>query len=136
MDNGKMETLFKFIDWVKLKIKLNSGEHVPPIVHEGDIWWISFGKNIGFEINGKSEWFSRPGVILKKLSIGFYLVAPTTSKIHNGNWYVKIRDTRKDSYVCLHQIRTIDYRRLSNKIGQIESLEFIRIKVTFHELYK
>lgn len=131
-----METLFKFIDWLKLKIKLDSGEHIPPIVYESDIWWISFGKNIGSEINGKSEWFSRPGVILKKLSIGFYLVAPTTSKIHSGNWYVKIRNGKRDSYVCLHQVRTIDYRRLSNKVGQVESSEFIIIKQRFHELYK
>jgi mRNA-degrading endonuclease toxin of MazEF toxin-antitoxin module len=136
MDNEGMETIFKFIDWLKLKIKLDSGEHRPPIVHEGDIWWVSFGKNVGSEINGKSEWFSRHGVIIKKLSVGFYLVAPTTSKIHHGNWYIRIRNTKKDSYVCLHQVRTIDYRRLSNKAGQVESSEFITIKERFYELYK
>lgn len=131
-----MDALFKFIDWIKLKIKLDLVQRTIPPVDERDIWWISFGKNIGSEINGKSEWFSRPGLILKKLSHGFYLVAPTTSKQHTGCWYVKIRQTHKDSYVCLHQMRTIDYRRLSNRIGQISSSEFIAIKEKFHELYK
>lgn len=131
-----MDILDKFLEWIKLKMRLNSGTHKPPLVHERDIWWISFGKNIGSEINGKSVWFSRPGIILKRLSNGFYLVAPTTSKIHNGNWYIKINHEKKDSYVCLHQIRTIDYRRLSNKIGQVDALEFTFIKERFHELYK
>lgn len=121
---------------MKLKLQLDSGNHIPPIVYESDIWWISFGKNIGSEINGKSEWFSRPGVVLKKLSSGFYLVAPTTSKVHNGNWYIKITQKKNNNYVCLHQIRTIDYRRLSNKIGQVDALEFNIVKQRFHELYK
>lgn len=131
-----METFLKFIDWMRLKISLDTIQRIVPPVNERDIWWISFGKNIGSEINGKSEWFSRPGLILKKLSHGFYLVAPTTSKIHSGNWYIKIRNSKRDSYVCLHQVRTIDYRRLSNKVGQVESSEFITIKERFHELYK
>jgi mRNA interferase MazF len=131
-----METFLKFIDWMRLKISLDTVQRAIPPVNERDIWWISFGKNIGSEINGKSEWFSRPGLVLKKLSHGFYLVAPITSKQHTGYWYIKIRLTHKDSYVCLHQIRSIDYRRLSNRIGQINSPEFIIIKEKFHELYK
>lgn len=107
-----------------------------PVVHEKDVWWVSFGKNIGSEINGKSEWFSRPGLIIKKLSADFYLVAPTTSKIHTGNWYAQIKLQKGDSYVCLHQIRTIDYRRLYSRIGQIESVEFMAVKYKFHALYK
>lgn len=131
-----MDTLFKFIDWIKLKIRLDSETPKPPLVNERDLWWISFGKNVGFEIDGKSELFSRPGVILKKLSSTFYLVAPTTSRERSGNWYVKITQVNKISYVCLHQIRTIDYRRPSNMIGQIESSEFLKIKEGFTNLYK
>lgn len=131
-----MEILFKFIDWLKLKITLDSTSHRPPLVDGRDIWWISFGKNIGSEINGKSRLFSRPGVILKKLSNRFYLVAPTTSKDHTGSWYVKITYTNRHTYVCLHQIRTLDYRRLSNKIGQIDDEQFNRIKEGFADLYK
>jgi mRNA interferase MazF len=131
-----MDTLSKFIDWIKLKMALDSISYKPPLVDERDIWWISFGKNIGSEINGKSRLFSRPGIVLKKLSSKFYLVAPTTSKEHTGSWYVKITYSNKQTYVCLHQIRTLDYRRLSNKIGQIDDAQYNKIKDGFLDLYK
>lgn len=136
MDNKGMDTLFKFIDWLKLKIKLDSRRCNIPLVNERDIWWISFGKNIGSEINGKSGLFSRPGIILKKLSSSFYLVAPTTSKNHTGSWYIKIKQAGRDTFVCIHQIRTIDYRRLSTRLGQIDEEDFILIKEGFINLYK
>ena len=36
-----------------------------------------------------------PGLILKKLSRGFFLVAPTTSQKKEGSWYVEIRQEGK-----------------------------------------
>lgn len=132
-----MEIIDKFFEWIKLKMKLDSGTHKPPLVHERDIWWISFGKNVGSEINGKSELYSRPGLVLKKLSSGLYLVAPTTSKSKMGNWYIEIQISGKTkTYICLHQIRIIDYRRLWSKIGQIDSAKFLQVKERFHNLYK
>ena len=107
----------KFLEWIKLKTKLNNLASDPPIVHERELWWVSFGENIGSEMDGKSSLFSRPGLILKKLSRGFYLVAPTTTKIKEGSWYLTINHGGKDMCVCLHQIRTIDYRRLSSLMG-------------------
>lgn len=136
MDNTIMDTLFNFIDWLKLKIRLNLTKYTPPFVQEREIWWISFGQNVGSEINGKSNKFSRPGVVIKKLARNFYLVAPTTSKERTGNWYVKIQQNNSVSYVCIHQIRTIDYRRLLAKMGQIDESDFIKIKTAFTELYK
>lgn len=68
----------RFLEWIKLKEKLHDIEAGSPTVKERDLWWVSFGENIGSEINGKSNLFSRPAVILKKLSRGFYLVVPTT----------------------------------------------------------
>lgn len=131
-----MEIIDKFLVWIRVKMKLNMNSHKPPIVQERDIWWISFGQNIGTEINGKSVKFSRPGIILKKLSSKFYLVAPTTSKERTGNWYITIKQKTTTTYVCLHQIRTIDYRRLYGKMGQINEPNFILIKKSFIELYK
>ncbi len=131
-----METVLKFIDWFKMKIRLDSAIYKPPLVSERDIWWISLGKNVGSEINGKSHKFSRPGIILNKLSGSFYLIAPTTTREHKGNWYVKIRQSQKESYVCLHQVRTIDYRRLLEKLGQIDESDFKQIKQCLMDLYK
>ena len=128
--------LKKFLDWIKLKEKLHEIASDAPIVKERDLWWVSFGENVGSEMNGKSELFSRSALIIKKLSRGFFLVAPTTSMPHQGSWYVKIKHAGKDTFVCLHQIRTIDYRRLSSQLGQIDENDFEAVKKAFHHLYK
>ena len=36
---------------------------------------------------------------------------------------------------CLQQSRSIDYRRLSNKLGEIDSEDFKSIKTHFQKLY-
>lgn len=126
----------RFIEWIGLKEKLHNNNPKPPLVKERDLWWISIGENIGSEINGKSKLFSRPGIILKKLSHGFYLIVPTTSQKREGTWYQKIIYDGKDTYACLHQIRTIDYRRLSTRFGQIDGDDFLKLKEAFDRLYK
>lgn len=126
----------KFLEWIKLKEKLHGVAADPPLAKERDLWWVSFGENIGSEMNGKSVLFSRPAIIIKKLSRGFFLIAPTTSVRHEGTWYVKIKQAGKDSVVCLHQIRTIDYRRLSTRLGIVDEEDFKRIKDAFSKLYK
>ena len=128
--------LRKFLDWFKLKVKLEEKNHIPPLVKERDVWWMSLGKNIGSEINGKSELFSRPGIIIKKLSKSTYLIAPTTTKQKTGTWYVPIKYEQKDMNICLHQIRVVDYRRLSTKLYQLDTEDFNRVKIQFWNLYK
>ena len=124
-----------FLKWCGLKEKLDKNTAKAPFVREREVWWVSFGENVGSEINGKSDLFSRPAVIFKKLAHGFFLVAPTTTKEHTGTWYVPIVFNKKETYICLHQIRVIDYRRLSSRIGQISDDDFRAIKKGFKELY-
>ncbi len=126
----------RFLEWIALKEKLHDTHYAPPLVKERDLWWVSFGENVGSEINGKSLLFSRPGIILKKLSREFYLVALTTSQIKQGTWYTQIRQEGKDMFVCLHQVRTIDYRRLSTRLGIVDEEDFGRVKKAFRRLYK
>jgi mRNA-degrading endonuclease toxin of MazEF toxin-antitoxin module len=49
---------------------------------------------------------------------------------------VHVRLGNQDEYVCLNQIRTIDYRRLSSKVGQIDTDDFDRVREAFWRLYK
>lgn len=37
----------KFLEWIHLKEKLDEKQNSPPLVNEGDMWWISFGENVG-----------------------------------------------------------------------------------------
>lgn len=126
----------KFLEWIGLKEKLNTATHEPPLVSERDIWWASVGENVGLEIDGKSKLFSRPVIIFKKLAHGFYLVVPTTTQQRKGTWYVDFRQQGEDMVACLHQVRTIDYRRLFSKLGELDDQDFIRIKEKFHRLYE
>lgn len=129
-------TIKRFLNWITLKQKLHDAEHKPPLISERDIWWVSFGENIGSEMNGKSDRFSRPALIVKKLAHGFYLVAPTTTKKREGSWFVKVTLSDIDEYVCLNQIRTIDHRRLYSKLGQLDTDDFKRVRDGFWHLYK
>lgn len=131
-----LNVIKRFLEWMAMKEKLHNMDAKPPLVSERDIWWVSIGENIGSEINGKSKLFSRPAVIVKKLSHTFYLIAPTTSQKKEGTWYVPIKQEGKDMLVCLHQIRTVDYRRLSTRLGVTDEEDFRRTKEAFLKLYK
>src|SRR3989344_1677889 len=125
----------RFLEWIGLKERLHSTDHKPPFVSERDMWWVSLGENVGSEMNGKSDRFSRPVLIVKKLAHGFYLVAPTTKQPHKGSWYAHVHLGKQDEYVCLNQIRTIDHRRLFSKLGQIDTDNFEKVRIAFKKLY-
>lgn len=126
----------RFLKWICLKQRLDEATHRPPLVSDGEIWWAGIGENIGSEINGKSNQFSRPVIILKKLAHGFYFVIPTSTQIREGSWYVKFRHRALDMVACLHQARAVDHRRLSSKLGTLDDEDFARIKSGFHALYQ
>lgn len=125
-----------FNNWLELKEKLHNLKSPAPLVSEGEIWWASLGQNIGSEINGKSSLFSRPVIIYRVFAHGFYLVIPTTTQFKEGTWYVRVAQKNRLISVCLHQIRAIDYRRLSNRIGRLDDKDLVRVKDGFDSLYK
>ena len=124
-----------FDRWNKKKKALDVGTHQPPLVSEGEIWWASIGENVGSEIGGKSDLFSRPVIILKKLAHGFYFIIPTTTQMRNGSWYVSFRQKNQGMTACLHQARAIDHRRLSSKLGTLDDTDFERVVNGFGALY-
>jgi mRNA-degrading endonuclease toxin of MazEF toxin-antitoxin module len=125
-----------FLQWMGLKGALHERHHEPPYVSNGDIWWASVGENVGSEINGKSNQFSRPVIIYKKLSHSFYFVVPTTTQEKQGTWFVPIRQRDTKMFACLHQARAIDYRRLSSKLGTLDDEDLDRVHAGFRSLYK
>ena len=126
----------RFLEWIKLKEKLHTNIYKPPLFREGEIWWCSFGENIGNEINGKSDLFTRPALIYKKLSSNIFMAIPTTSQERIGTWFVPVVLGSKKSTVVLNQARVIDFKRLSTKIGELSDVEMNNVRTKFHELYK
>lgn len=125
----------RFLEWIGLKEKLDLSPAQVPLVHEGEIWWASLGENVGFEINGKSKLFTRPVLIYKKLTRGFYFVIPLTTQMKVGTWYVSLSLHGKGQVACLHQGRSIDARRLYSRLGRLDDMGLEKLRRAFRSLY-
>lgn len=90
----------RFDEWSIEKRRLhNYGRQTG--VKTGELWWCAVGENIGVEINGKGEVFTRPVLVLKKLSKFGFMGISLTSQVHERSWYVKLRFRGKDEYAVL-----------------------------------
>ena len=92
------KTVKRFLEWIGLKEKLHNSVHKPPLFKEGEVWWCSFGENIGIEVNGKGGKFSRPAIIFKKLSADGFFAIPLSTQIKSGTWCA--------DYASQHQMRS------------------------------
>ena len=124
------ELLEKLKAWFKLKTKIVSIENTI-LFREREILWCSIGINVGEEQNGKNQFFNRPVLILRKLTRNSFIGLPLTSKIKSGSWYVPITLHEKTSRVLINQVRILDKKRLTNKIGQLDSKDFDEVKRRF-----
>lgn len=125
----------RFLQWIRIKQRLDDGEHLPPWVSEGDLWWCSVGENVGIEAGGKSSTFTRPVVILKKFSPLGFLCVPLTTKQRHGIWYVQFIYNSIHQVAMLNQTRTISYKRLDRKMGMLDETDFTKIKEAFVRLF-
>lgn len=125
----------RFDEWFRVKERIHYGASAPKI-NEGDIWWCGFGENVGIEINGKSARFSRPVLIMKKLSRQGFMGIPLTSQEKTGSWYAEFIFLGKPEYAALCQARVMSCSRLYEKIGRIPDSDLEIVKKAFHELYK
>lgn len=124
----------RFLAWIRLKMRLNHVNRMPDI-NEGEIWWAAVGKNVGVEINGKNEQFSRPVLIYRKLSREGFMGIPLTSQRHAGTWYFRISLRDKASIAVLAQARTMSVSRLYSKMGEIPRAEMEVLRRKFVALY-
>ena len=100
-----------------------------------EIWWCGLGQNIGDEENGKGKDFRRPILILKKLSKNTSLIVPITKSLKEHKFRIKIGIIKNENAsVIMSQIKTIDTKRLSLKIGMIDKNIFEQIKKSFRHL--
>ena len=129
----------RFIDWTKNKMLHNFFKiNVDLYFREKEIWWVAFGKNIGFETDGKHDLFERPAVILKKYSKDMCFILPLTSKVKMPlPWYqfvVEIED--KISAINVTQGRAISSRRLLRKKGILDVGTYDRLLDLFVRQFK
>ena len=114
-------------EWNSLKNEISQSKKTI-LFKEGEIWWCSLGCNIGSESFGKGKNFSRPVLVLKKLSHETSICIPLTSKVKVGSWFAKISILSTDRYVMLNQIRMIHIKRFQRRLTHIESSDFLNVK--------
>lgn len=129
-----------YSDWMNVKVKIQHSAAKDKLkgYHEGDVFWMCLGENIGAEQDGKSEHFSRPVLIIKGFSRHLVLGIPLTTRQKTGKYYstFKIPTSEKQSTALLTQIRAIDVARISGKrIGKIDKATLEKIKRDFVKMF-
>lgn len=124
------------MDWIKSKELLHYKNKL--ITYEdGDVVWCAIGQNVGYEINGKSDKFSRPVVVIKKCTNNIFIGIPLSTKInlnHNDVTGISFQDVNQ--IAILNQVRSFDARRVYHNIGKLETEAFLKIKSDFINLLK
>jgi mRNA interferase MazF len=123
--------MYKDFDKWNEKKKILNAKNLNKILFfsTGEVWWISLGLNLGFEMNGKGEDFMRPAIILKKYNHYSFLALPLSTSKKSNRYCIPIGIIDgKEAIANLSQIRNIDSKRLVNKIGYIENELFRIIK--------
>lgn len=98
------------------------------LFHEREIWWCSLGVNVGFEQDGKNDFFERPILVIKKFNKDVLWILPLTRSDKSNKYHYRIKqDEENDSMVILSQLRLISSKRLLRKMRMITGKEFNEI---------
>lgn len=107
-----------------------------PFFHEGEIWWRALGINVGFEQDGGGDDFLRPVIVYKKFNNEVFWAIPLTHTDKKTKYYFQIPSTQNGeiSTAILSQIRLVDARRLSHKLGNVSKEDFAALTKKFKAL--
>lgn len=103
------------------------------VIRQYDIFLISLDPAIGHEIKKV-----RPCVIISpdemNRHISTVIIAPMTSKSHSYPTRVPVKFKRKEGWIILDQIKTVDKERLIKKLGEIDRNTINNIKSIIKEM--
>jgi|SRR3989338_1861472 len=125
----------RFLEWIGIKQKLDAHDYNPPLISEGDLWWCAVGENVGVEVGGKNERFTRPVIVLKKFGRLGFLAIPTTTRQREGSWYVSFVHKSIPEVAMLSQARIVSYKRLDRKMGTLDQTDFKNVKEAYVRLF-
>lgn len=123
-----------FNNWNEVKQTLNREER-NPCVRAGEIRWASFGVNVGSEIDGKGNSFTRPVLIIHTIGTYLALVVPMSTKLKHAAGYIPFAYRNKDVSLCLHQIRAISQKRIFSRLVKIPSSQLGLVKAAISTFF-
>ncbi|MEA2050088.1 MAG: type II toxin-antitoxin system PemK/MazF family toxin [Campylobacterota bacterium] len=104
-----------------------------------EIFWIKIGYNIGDEEYGKNENFTRPVIIIRKLTNGLFLGVPLTNTIKNNDYFHSFEYDNKQNGITKNsamilQVKSFSIKRVLNKAGKINKDDFDKIVAKLQSL--
>ena len=121
--------------WMVVKAGINNKDKIRKI-NEGDIVWVAVGENVGVEMDGKSEKYSRPVIVLKKHTGRSFTGIPLTSQPHKGSWYINFEFQGKKQVAVLIQTKLMDAARVYNRMGKMSNYDYRRVLDAYIEFIK
>ena len=116
-----------FDQWNEKKKLIDTGVF-KDFVHTREVWWCSLGLNVGYEQDGKHDFFERPALVVKKFNRDMVLVVPLTSKIREGNkYFLAFTHNNTRFSAIISQVRLISTKRLRRKMYSMDSAIFYSI---------
>ena len=104
------------------------------MVNQYDIYWVDLNPTIGAEMQK-----IRPCVIVSPQELNHHLdtviIVPVTSAIHGYPYRVKCRIMGRDGEMATDQIRTIDKRRLKNRVASLSDDEIAALQDVFRQMF-
>lgn len=113
---------------MRRKADINNNRKRPKKYHEGGIYWVYFGENIGFEQDGRGEGFSRPALIVHGFHSGLVWCVPITHTDKVSQYYFPINLGRVQGCAILSQLRPVDTLRLSDLIDVVPDKTLAEVK--------
>jgi mRNA interferase MazF len=97
------------------------------------IYLINLDPTVGHEIKK-----TRPCLVISPLEMNRHLktviIAPMTTKSHNFPTRVSLQFEKKQAWVVLDQIRTVDRLRLLKELGKLDQRHIRKVKDVLREM--
>ena len=104
------------------------------MVKQYDVYWVDLNPTIGAEMQK-----IRPCVIVSPKELNDHLntviIIPITSAIHGYPYRVGCHIMDRDGEIATDQIRTIDKRRLKNRITALAADEIANLQDILHQMF-
>ena|SRR3989338_9533200 len=126
---------FKDFDkWNSVKKRIHSDERKVSI-RAGEVRWVSCGVNVGSEIDGKGESFTRPMLVAHVVGSVLALVVPLSTKLKEVAGYIPFEFQGKHISLCVHQMRIISQRRVLARKGRISEKRLRQVKSEIRKFF-
>jgi mRNA interferase MazF len=117
-----------FDGWNRLKSTLQNA-HSGPTFKEREIWWCSVGVNLGYEVDGKNQFYNRPVLILRKFNRSVFYGVPLSTQLKENNpFYFQFHWKDKTVSALVSQMRLFDSKRLTDPMGKLSEEQFTAVK--------